>query len=247
MKNLVGLLSRQVWTPATGQPGWEETTFAHQCGPWSRSRTFNALRQRKRSEPTPQLQLLEAPEYDSFCYVTNLSLTPWETHQTYGKRATCEGWIEEAKNQMGLAALRTDEFQANAALFQCAVLAYNLVRWMALLSGDEQLRRWEMQTVQTFLLRVAGKLACGSRQLTLKTFKEHLHALPHQRPGVSRLPEPSGHRREAPFRLPTALVPVPRPRCTLPAAVLRARETRIAGFGWSSRGRCSRRPRSAPP
>ena len=176
MKNLVGLLSRQVWTPATGQPGWEETTFAHQCGPWSRSRTFNALRQRKRSEPTPQLQLLEAPEYDSFCYVTNLSLTPWETHQTCGKRATCEGWIEEAKNQMGLAALRTDEFQANAALFQCAVLAYNLVRWMALLSGDEQLRRWEMQTVRTFLIRVAGKLARGSRQLTLKTPQEHLHA-----------------------------------------------------------------------
>ena len=65
---------------------------------------------------------------------------------------------------------------ANAALFQCAVLAYNLVRWMALRSGDEQLRRWEMQTVRTFLIRVAGKLARGSRQLTFKTPKEHLHA-----------------------------------------------------------------------
>ncbi len=177
MRNLVGLLSRQVWLPVPGQSGWEETTFEHQCGTWSRSRTFKALRQRKKCEEPPlQLQLLEAPEYEYFCYVTNLSLTPWETHQTYGKRATCEAWIEEAKNQMGLAALRTDEFQANAALFQCAILAYNLVRWMALLSGDEQLRRWEMQTVRTFLIRVAGKLACGSRQLTLKTPEEHLHA-----------------------------------------------------------------------
>jgi hypothetical protein len=184
MRNLVGLLSRQVWLPVPGQSGWEETTFEHQCGTWSRSRTFKAVRQRQEAnEPTAQLQLLEAPEYDYFCYVTNLSLTPWETHKTYGKRATCEAWIEEAKkrgafqkNQMGLAALRTDEFQANAALFQCAVLAYNLVRWMALLSGDEQLRRWEMKTVRTFLLRVAGKLACGGRQLTLKTPEEHLHA-----------------------------------------------------------------------
>ena len=65
---------------------------------------------------------------------------------------------------------------ANAALSQCAILAYNLVRWRALRSGDEQLRRWEMQTVRTFLIRVAGKLARGSRQLTLKTPQEHLHA-----------------------------------------------------------------------
>ena len=33
-----------------------------------------------------------------------------------------------------------------------------------------------MQTVRTFLTRVAGKLTRGSRQLTLKTPKEHLHA-----------------------------------------------------------------------
>lgn len=177
MRNLTGLLSRQTWTPLSARPGWEETTFEHQCGTWSRSRTFKAVRQRKRSdEPALQLQLLEAPEYDYFCYVTNLSLTPWETHKRYGKRATCEAWIEEAKNQMGLSALRTEDFQANAALFQCAVLAYNLIRWMALLSGDEHLRRWELKTVRTFLIRVAGKLARGSRQLTLKTPEEHLHA-----------------------------------------------------------------------
>lgn len=177
LRNLVELLSCQKWTPVAGHPGWEATTFEHRCRSWSRSRTFKAVRQRKKSdEPTQQLQLLEVPEYEYFCYVTNLSLTPWETHKTYGKRATCETWIEEAKNQMGLAALRTEAFQANAALFQCAIMAYNLVRWMALLSGDEELRRWEMQTVRTFLIRVAGKLSRGSRQLTLKTPEEHLHA-----------------------------------------------------------------------
>ena len=177
LRNLARLLSCQKWTPVAGHPGWEATTFEHRCGSWSRSRTFKAVRQRKTSvEPTPQLHLLEVPEYEYFCYVTNLSLTPWETHKAYGKRATCETWIEEAKNQMGLAALRTEAFQANAALFQCAIMAYNLVRWMALLSGDEELRRWEMRTVRTFLIRVAGKLSRGSRQLTLKTPEEHLHA-----------------------------------------------------------------------
>ena len=32
--------------------------------------------------------------------------------------------------------LRTGEFLANAALFQCAVLAYNLLKWMSLLTGE---------------------------------------------------------------------------------------------------------------
>ena len=56
----------------------------------------------------------------------------------------------------------------------CAETKEILQGWLR--SGDEQLRRWEMQTVRTFLIRVAGKLARGSRQLTLKTPKEHLHA-----------------------------------------------------------------------
>jgi hypothetical protein len=48
---------------------------------------------------------------------------------------------------MGLAHLKTDNFLANAALFQCAVLAYNTARWMALLSGNATLKRWEPQTI----------------------------------------------------------------------------------------------------
>ncbi|SCN46580.1 hypothetical protein BAZMOX_518265_0 [methanotrophic endosymbiont of Bathymodiolus azoricus (Menez Gwen)] len=32
---------------------------------------------------------------------------------------------------MGLGKIRTNQFLANAALFHCAVLAYNTVRWMA--------------------------------------------------------------------------------------------------------------------
>ncbi|MDQ7059264.1 MAG: hypothetical protein Q9N62_13005 [Ghiorsea sp.] len=50
----------------------------------------------------------------------------------YGERATCETWIDEAKNQMGMAHIKTKDFLASSALFQCAVLAYNTVRWMAL-------------------------------------------------------------------------------------------------------------------
>lgn len=58
-------------------------------------------------------------------------------------------WLDEAKNQMGLAQIKSHDFMASSLLFQCAVLAYNTVRWMALLSGNDSLQRWEMQTVRT--------------------------------------------------------------------------------------------------
>jgi hypothetical protein len=71
--------------------------------------------------------------------------------------------------------LNGDHFLANAALFQCAVLAYNTARWMALLSGNATLKRWEPQTIRTFLIRVAGKLLTGANQLRIKLPRQHLH------------------------------------------------------------------------
>ena len=57
---------------------------------------------------------------------------------------------------MGLAHLKTNHFLANAALspppFQCAVLAYNTLRWMALLSGNAELKRWEPQSIRRGIL-----------------------------------------------------------------------------------------------
>jgi len=100
---------------------------------------------------------------------------PGQAHRAYGARATSETWIEEAKGQMGLAHVKTDHFLANAALFQCAVLVYNTARWMALISGNATLKRWESQTARTFLIRVAGKLLTGANQLRIKLPREHLH------------------------------------------------------------------------
>jgi hypothetical protein len=45
---------------------------------------------------------------------------------------------------------------------------------MALLSTNATLKRWEPQTVRTFLIRVAGKLLTGANQLRIK-LPRHLH------------------------------------------------------------------------
>ena len=179
LKGLVGLLEAKKWMPVAGHGGWEQTTFTHRCGTWTQTRTFVAVR-RPKGEDDRQGKLLDMRAYDYFCYVTTEKLTPWQTHKKYGERATCETWIDEAKNQMGMAHIKTKDFLASAALFQCAVLAYNTVRWMALVSGDKQLMRWEIASIRAFMVRMAGKLVCGGRQMTLKIPAELLHPKPWQ-------------------------------------------------------------------
>lgn len=170
LKGLVGLLEGQKWESAGGGEGWEQADFMHQCGTWNRARRFVAVRKLIKIER----KLLDIPVYEYFCYVTTEGLSPIEAHRSYGKRATCETWIEECKSQMNAGHLRTGEFWANAALFQCAVLAYNLLKWMALLTGGT-VQQWEVKTMRLWLIRVAGKLTRGSRQLVLKLPEKFLH------------------------------------------------------------------------
>jgi hypothetical protein len=150
--------------------------IVYQCDNWGVQRCFVAVRCQKTKEIQIQNDLFDSViEYDYFCYVSTENLTPWQTHKKYGERATCETFIEEAKGQMGLGHLRTDSFLANAALFQCAVLAYNTLRWMALLSGNSTLLQWEPESIRTYLVRTAGKLLIGARQLLIKTPDCHLY------------------------------------------------------------------------
>lgn len=118
--------------------------------------------------------LIELREYQYFCYVTTEDLLPYAAHKKYGERATCETWIEECKTQMNAGHIRTSEFWANSVLFQCAILAYNLLKWMALLTGGV-MRQWEIKTIRLFLIRVAGKLTKNGGQLELHLPTKFLH------------------------------------------------------------------------
>ena len=179
LKGLAALMDQQSWRPISNCPGWQQCEFAHQCGSWSRSRRFVAVRRLKKEQHgNAQETLFHDPVYDFFCYVTTERLTPWQAHKRYGERATCETWLDEAKNQMGMAHIKSSNFTASSLIFQCAVLAYNTIRWMALLSDNDQLKRWEIQTVRTYLIRTAGKLLTGSNQWRLKVPDQHLHENP---------------------------------------------------------------------
>jgi len=120
LKNLVKVLDAQKWATGERHAGWEQTDFMYRCAEWHRARRFVAVRKLVEIERG----LFPLPVYEYFCYVTTERFSPIEAHGSYGERATCETWIEECKSQMHAGHVRTGEFLANAALFQCAVLAY---------------------------------------------------------------------------------------------------------------------------
>ncbi|MBK8972598.1 MAG: hypothetical protein IPM37_15180 [Hahellaceae bacterium] len=109
--------------------------------------------------------------YDCFCYVTTERLTP-AAHTTYGQRATKP---VEAKNQ-GWLTSRVMTFGQLTAV-SCAVMAYNTVRWMALLSYNDTLKHWEIQTIRTFLIRTAANF-CAESSTKVKVPDNHLYPSP---------------------------------------------------------------------
>ena len=175
MKNLTSILEQQQWTAIAGKPGWEEAVFVYKCSSWSKERTFKAVRQECEEGQTEEF-LLEVKRYSYFCYVTtDEKLSPYKVHKKYGQRATCETWIEEAKNQVAVAHIKCHNFEASSILFQCSIIAYNIFRHMGLVSSNANLQKWEPATIRTYLIRTAGKLLTGSRQLKLVTPKKHFH------------------------------------------------------------------------
>ena len=168
LKGLYQILNRQTWTKTHG--GWEESSFEHKCGTWSKKRKFVAVRKLVRIEEG----LFPTPVYEYFCYVTTEKGTPMEIHRMYGKRATCETWIEECKSQMKAGYIRSNDFTMNSILFQCGVLAYNILKWMTLLAGGD-LHKWEVKSIRMWLIRIAGKLVTGSRQLILKLPEQFIY------------------------------------------------------------------------
>lgn len=175
-KALTRHLATTAWKPVPHRSGWEQCTVTYRAHGWSRARTIVAVRRRREPEEhSAQTMLFDTGRYTVFAYVTSEELTPWQAHRRYGQRATSETWIEEAKNHMGLGHLKTAHFWANAALFQCAILAYNTLRWMALQSGNRTLQCWEPRTIRTFLIRLGGRLVSGGNQLRLKLAERALY------------------------------------------------------------------------
>lgn len=173
MKGLVILLEKQKWQKVKNKPGFEKTQFTYKCTDWVKERRFVAIRRVKEYESDDVLFDIPKIEYDYFCYVTNMALSPWRAHKYYGDRATSENWIEWCKNQMASGSILTQEFWANSAIFQTCILAYNLMVWMMWLN-DEAGFKEEPNTIRMFLLHVPARLMHSGRQWFLRLSETYL-------------------------------------------------------------------------
>lgn len=170
LKGLTKLLMAQAWRPLRRRPGWEGTEFEYRCQGWKRPRRLVAVRRLVREDTAGRL--FPQPQYEFFCYVTNLDLTPWAAHKFYGKRATSENWIEWCKNQMAAGSILTQDFWANSALFQTCILAYNLLAWMMWLTTKQGFRQ-EPKTIRDWLIKTPGRLISRGRGWILKLPRDY--------------------------------------------------------------------------
>ncbi len=167
IKGLETLMKQQKWRKIKNRPEFESTEFKYKCTGWKKSRRFVAIRQITYSESEASLFPEPKIQYDYFCYVSNMGMTPWCSHKYYGKRATSENWIEWCKNQMASGSILTDKFWPNSAIFQTCILAYNLMVWLMWLHNEEGFKE-EPNTIRMCLIHVPAKLQYRSRMWFLR-------------------------------------------------------------------------------
>lgn len=172
LKNLKQYLSSKQWEAIAEMDGWFMCEFEHIGTGWSAPRRFVAIRRLKGIETEDVLFAM--PDYEYFCYVTNIEESPLYLHSLYGNRGESENWIEAVKNQLFAGWLLTDSFWANEALWQCSVLAYNLSLWMRILTDP---KRWheEPNTFRLWFVQLAGRLVTSARQTELKLYNAYYY------------------------------------------------------------------------
>lgn len=144
------------WQKARGQQDVWTAEFFHKLPGWKTARRFVAVRRLVGMET--EGMLFPVPIYSYGLWVTNLSLTPLRLERFYNKRAIAENLIGTGKNQMAFGSMLVEEFWANHALLQSAVLVYNLLIWFQRMIADPNRCKERPNTLRVWLVYVAARL-----------------------------------------------------------------------------------------
>jgi hypothetical protein len=130
---------------------------------------------------------------------TSLGATACEDEKVialYCDHATSEQFHSEFKTDLDIERLPSGKFATNDLVMACAVLAYNILRWIGLvglLRDDAPIRhpakRRRLKTVIQELMYVAARVVTSGRRLALK-FSKSCPAFPSFAAVYSRLVEP---------------------------------------------------------
>lgn len=182
VKSAIAAIDEQAWTPIE----YPDAIYDDTTGAWiSRAEVaeieFTAFSSRKASQQVPgrlvvrripdlnptsgdgQPTLFDVWRFHAFFTTTDLdTVTADKTHRGH---AIIEQVHADLKNS-ALAHLPSGRFSANAAWLVCAVMAFNLTRAAATLTGP-RLAKARTATIRRTLITVPARIASSARRLTL--------------------------------------------------------------------------------
>jgi len=188
VKNYSTLMRRVMSIPENAFRSFEVTSsiavFNYQLNSWSTRRKFIVVRT-PQEVVDPQINLFGTLPYRYQIYVTNLNDDPKKLVHFHHKRGNAENYIKEQKYDMNLGKLITDSFWANQAIFQFAILCYNLLVWFKTICIGKSELRTTIRTLRERYLMIPGQLVKRSREFILKlprdfTYKEKIKSIEFQ-------------------------------------------------------------------
>jgi hypothetical protein len=141
---------------------------------WSRARRMAVIERNLPAKEQPaQLPLFEMMEGRYEVVVTNLHLNAENIWRLYNRGTVVEQVIEELKNDFAAAAIRTNSFWANDALFLTGLIAYNLLNCIRRLGLPKVLQAARLKRIGLLLLELPANVIRRSRQLWVKIKWDH--------------------------------------------------------------------------
>lgn len=107
------------------------------------------------------------PDWRHFAFLTDLDGDAVNLDEFHRSHASCELAIRDLKEGSGLEHCPSGNFGANSAWLQCAVLAHNLIRWVATI-GKPVEALTVARTVRTQLLAIPARIVNRSGTPTLR-------------------------------------------------------------------------------
>ena len=141
---------------------------------WSRPRRMAVIERNQPAKEQPaQLPLFEMMEGRYEVVVTNLHLNAESIWRLYNRGTVVEQVIEELKNDFAAAAIRTNSFWANDALFLTGLIAYNLLNCIRRLGLPKALATARLKRLGLLLFELPANVIRRSRQLWVKIRWDH--------------------------------------------------------------------------
>jgi hypothetical protein len=159
------------WKTRSKKKGIQYNECMYQPTGWEKACRFVAMRIPKSpKEDDGQVSLFTDDQYKYRVFVTDSKKAPRNAIADYDKRAGAENLVGEAKRE-GLAAIPSKNFQMNMAYFQIVMLAYNLWRYIKLMSHADSAEKPILNTVHVSrlkLLFLSAKIVSHSNKTKVK-------------------------------------------------------------------------------